>query len=181
VITVMGWKAEQALPRVRPRRWQGRTFRTHKGIYRAERPSSANHTARYHRGRDQYPDGPVWQAHYSSLDKAVPGFEMARHTTADLNQRRGYVFSELVIELEHVLDLTDPTVLGLTLRDLIGPSYEYTHAIAWTAMELHFEAVLVPSAALPKESNLVIFPSQMRKASLMQEVDRYEVFLDPTE
>jgi RES domain-containing protein len=102
---------------------------------------------------------------YTSLESATAAQEMAR----GLRQRGidpqqfpegAWWVYELEVELESVLDLTDPNVLeriGIQQDSLTGAEINATREIAAQAREQGFEALLVPSAAVPSSKNLVVF------------------------
>jgi hypothetical protein len=76
-----------------------------------------------------------------------------------------------------VLDLTDPTVVGLTPEKLTAPDPRMCHELAFTAHARGFEALVVPSAAL-LGSNLVLFPRNLPEPSPVRLVRSMELPLD---
>lgn len=88
--------------------------------------------------------------------------------------------------LSHVLDLTDPTVLhslrvtriSLTRTDWVTSQdvhqrEAFTQKMGRLARDAGFEAVLAPSAALPRTGkNLCIFPDRLLATSLLRAINR---------
>jgi len=100
----------------------------------------------------------VW---YGSSQEQGAWAELFRHFLDDgidpfeVRRRVGRV--HVILE---VLDLTDATVrahLGVDENDLIGDDYALTQAIAETASDAGFQAVLAPAAALPHRETLAVF------------------------
>jgi RES domain-containing protein len=102
---------------------------------------------------------------YTSLDAETAAQEVARGLTArgldpDQIPEGAWWVYELEVKLESVLDLTDPAVLeksGIPAGSLTGRDVNATRRIAADARERSYEALLVPSAAVPTSKNLVIF------------------------
>lgn len=64
------------------------------------------------------------------------------------------------VELDNVLDLTDPAVrqrLRVSLNDITGDSYQRTQPIGDWARGLGYNGILAPSARNKDGSNLIIF------------------------
>lgn len=70
---------------------------------------------------------------------------------------RNNVLTELEIDLDQILDLSDSAVLGLSLEELTGSDYRVCQALAAEAVSRGYQGLLAPSAVLPG-LNLVIFP-----------------------
>ncbi len=106
---------------------------------------------------------------YTSLEATTAAKEVAR----GLRQRGvdpekfpegSWWIYELEVNLEVVLDLTDPDVLrtsGIRQDSLTGTDINATRQMAAEARERGYEAVLVPSAAVPNSKNLVIFVDRL--------------------
>jgi filamentous hemagglutinin len=107
---------------------------------------------------------------YTSLEAATAAQEVAkglRLRGIDPEQflEGAYWIYELEVELEAVLDLTNPDVLqkgGIHQDSLTGTDVNATRGIAAQAREQGYEALLVPSAAAPDSKNLVIFLDKLR-------------------
>jgi len=101
---------------------------------------------------------------YTSLDPKTAGREVAR----GLKQRGidpsqfppgSWWMYELEVDLEAVLDLTDPDILQrieLESEAFTGINLDEPRRIAAEARDSGFEALLVPSVAAPDSKNLVI-------------------------
>jgi RES domain-containing protein len=119
-------------------------------------------------GRFNPPSG--FGALYTSLEATTAAKEVAR----GLRQRgidpeqfpegARWVY-ELEVRLEAVLDLTDPNVLqriGIRQDSLTGTETNAAREIAAEAREQGYEALLVPSAAVPSSNNLVVFLDRLQ-------------------
>jgi RES domain-containing protein len=107
---------------------------------------------------------------YSSLESTTAAQEVAR----GLRQRGidpeqfpegAWWLYELEVELEAVLDLTDPNVLeriGIRQDALTDTETNAAREIAAHAREQGYEALLVASAAVPNSKNLVIFLDKLQ-------------------
>lgn len=102
---------------------------------------------------------------YTSFDAKTVAQEVARGLTVrgidpeQIAEGAWWVY-ELEVRLKSVLDLTDPAVLersGIPAGSLTGIDVNATRRIAADAREQSYEALLVPSAAVPASKNLVIF------------------------
>jgi RES domain-containing protein len=90
---------------------------------------------------------------------------------------RPRVFAVLSLKLQLVLDLTATTtsaVLRKVLEEALEEDWKaaqdsgtesLSQATGRTAWECGFEAIIVPSAVAPPESNLALFPSRRRRGS----------------
>lgn len=102
---------------------------------------------------------------YTSLDAKTAAQDVARGLRArsiDPEQfPEGTWWNyELEVKLETVLDLTDQDVLqksGISENSLTGSDLNATRQIGAEARERGYEALIVPSAAVPSSKNLVIF------------------------
>jgi RES domain-containing protein len=95
---------------------------------------------------------------YASLSKETARREIARYFTVP--PIGGFVEAAVKLRLTRVADLTNAKVLGkagVTTADLSGPRYIVTQEIGQRAWEAGIEALLVPSAAQPEETNLAVF------------------------
>src|SRR5947209_16638109 len=113
-------------------------------------------SGRYHRGLDLFPPEQTFPVLYASLAPEIALWEMVRRSAArNLVYLKNNVLSELVVALSRVIDLTDPSVIGLTRVELTGADHRRCQALAAAAVARCDDGILVPSAALPG-SNLVI-------------------------
>ncbi|MDX1963659.1 MAG: RES family NAD+ phosphorylase [Pirellulales bacterium] len=91
------------------------------------------------------------------------------------------------VRLQRVLNLTDGKIrqhLGVSEERMLEADWQtvqakngegLTQAIGRLAWEAKIEALLVSSARFKKENNLVIFPDQLSKRSLLQIINRQEL------
>ena len=118
-------------------------------------------TGRYHRGLDLFPSDQAFPALYTSLAPEIAIWEMVRRSAArNLAYLRNNVLSELTVELTRVLDLSEPTTVGLAPAALLGDDPTPCQELAAAALDDGLEGLLVPSAALPG-FNLVILPRNL--------------------
>lgn len=102
-------------------------------------------------------------------------------------QRLPLVLVGIEATLQRVLDLTDGKLrklLGVSKERMLDADWQtaqskggegLTQAIGRLAWEAKFESLLVPSARLKMEKNLVIFPDQLKKPSHLTIVNRHEL------
>jgi hypothetical protein len=103
---------------------------------------------------------------------------MVRRSSArNLSYLRNNVLSGIELELSRVLDLSTPTAYELTDSDLTDPDNQLCQEIAAAALARQYDALLVPSAALPG-TNLVVLPSNLASPTLLQVVRSIELPLD---
>lgn len=107
---------------------------------------------------------------YTSLDSTTAAKEVVRGLRRrgidpeEFSEGAWWVY-ELEVELEAVLDLTDANVLeriGIQQDSLTGTEINSTREIAAQARQQGYEALLVPSAAVPKSHNLVVFLDRLQ-------------------
>lgn len=124
-------------------------------------PSPATYGARYHREGTQ-------GAWYASSHERAAWAELFRHQQStelspfEIRRRVGRVRVEGLA----VLDLTAPDVrdrIGVTDDELTSDDLSLCQAIGDRAREARFEGILAPSAALPDELTLAVFPRGMRR------------------
>lgn len=105
-------------------------------------------------------------------------WEMVRRSAAqNLAYLQNNVLTELHVDLDRVLDISDPTVIGLALADLTGLDLDVCQELAKVARSRGVEALVVPSAALPG-SNLVILPENLTQPLSIRVVRSTELPLD---
>jgi hypothetical protein len=75
------------------------------------------------------------------------------------------------VSLSSVIDLRDPSVLGLTLADVID-DYDYTTTQAVAAAELRHgaEGLLVPAASMVS-ANLIVLVDNLLPTSVIEPLD----------
>jgi RES domain-containing protein len=153
--------------------WAGETWRNHGRRYGATDPGGSRLVSgRYHRAPDRFPNDPCWPALYLSLSNGGAIAELTRRleptTLTGLNNRR---LTRIRVSLSVVLDLRDPSVLGLTLAALIDDyDYSITQALAAAALQRGVEGLLVPAASLVS-ANLVVLIDNLLPASAIEPLD----------
>ena len=87
------------------------------------------------------------------------------------------------VQLSAVLDIRDPTQLGLTVEDVTvdptGPdddAYHLTQEIGLAALERRAEGILVPSATR-LNANLVILTDNLKPTSIIEAREDYDLKL----
>lgn len=153
--------------------WTGETWRNHGRRYGAIDPGGSRLVSgRYHRAPDRFPNDFCWSALYLSLSDGGAIAELTRRveptTLAGLNNRR---LTRVRVSLSAVVDLRDPSVLGLTLAD-VTDDYDYTitQAVAAAALRHGVEGLLVPAASLVS-ANLVVLVDNLLPTSLIEPLD----------
>src|SRR5439155_1357653 len=94
---------------------------------------------------------------YPSLELTTAQAEVGRYFT--VRPDCGFVTASLTVDLSQVVDLTDKR---LPSSRLIGQDYTIRQEFGSRAWEGGVEALLVPSAAVPKAKNLVLFLDHQR-------------------
>lgn len=102
---------------------------------------------------------------YTSLDETTAAAEVARRLNLGGIDPAAYPPGEwwdyeVEVELDKVLDLTDPAVaasLQAAPRSLTGADVAFTRRLADEAHAAGFQAIIVPSAAIGGSKNLVVF------------------------
>ncbi len=102
-------------------------------------------------------------------------------------QRQPLVLVGIRIRLQRILDLTDGKMrqhLGVSEERMLDADWQtaqakngegLTQAIGRLAWEANVEGLLVSSARLKKEKNLVVFPNRLYKPSYLTIVNRHEL------
>jgi RES domain-containing protein len=134
-----------------------------------------NTSGRYHRGLDFFPTGETWLALYTSLGPEIAIWEMVRRSAArNLAHLWNNALTEIEVDLAHVLDLSDPALVGLTLDDLTGTDLRPCQDQAAAAIGRGSQGLLVPSAAIPG-LNLVIFTQTLSEPPPLRVVQSAEL------
>src|SRR2546422_7164781 len=100
---------------------------------------------------------------YTSLELTTARAEVRRYFTVPPDC--GFVTAALSLQLSQVVDLTDEKLLRkvrLPSSNLINDDHAVCQEFGWRAWEGGVEALLVPSAAVAKAKNLVIFLDHQR-------------------
>lgn len=176
---VDGWSASQAIATSPSHRFRGTVWRVH---WRAVAPTdwhlSLRSSGRYHRGLDLFPADQAFPALYTSLAPEIAIWEMVRRSaTRNVLYLRNNVLTERELDLDRVLDLSDPAGVGLTREDLTGSDHGTCQDLAATAVDRGFQGLLVPSAALPGV-NLVLFPRHLPEPPPIRATRSTELPLD---
>lgn len=120
----------------------------------------------------------IFRTVYLSLD-----LDTAEHEYFAQNRRNGlpdseglpFVKSGAVVRLSRTLDLTSADVrkrLGVMKREIVSGSHDpgpesLTQAVGRIAHSECYQGLIVPSAAAPRRSNIVIFPDKLEPDQLM--------------
>jgi hypothetical protein len=165
-----GWDARRAVVRADVAPIKQAVWRGHRRRYDALDPSgSLLRSGRFHRARDQFPEGPTWPALYTACDLAVALGEIQRSIVRqdDLTDFR---FTEIWVQFDRVLDCRNLAELETRDEELFD-DFDYTsgQALARAALDRGVEALLVPSATRLGD-NLIIFPHLRRPGSVLVEV-----------
>ena len=173
------WNAGQAVTAAASREFQGTVWRTHwRAIEPVDWSLSLRTSGRYHRGLDLFAPDQVFAALYTSLAPEIVIWEMVRRSAAqNLAYLQNNLLSELAVALRRVLDLSDPASVGLTLAALTARDPQSCQALAAAALAHGYEALLVPSAALPG-LNLVILPANISDPPPIRVVRQTELPID---
>jgi RES domain-containing protein len=186
-----GWDPTAAVAACSVIAWNGHVWRGHTRIRRGREvrgddvSGAVRVSGRWHRGEDLlhlFPSDKLWPALYTSLELDTYVWEMLRHLSWDdpamarlmlKNRRR----SKLLVELTHVADLRDPSVIGLTEDDVSHPDdYTHTQEIGAALLVRGVEGLLVPSVTRTGD-NLVIFPHHLRPGSRIAVVETLDPFV----
>ncbi len=121
---------------------------------------------------------------YSALAETVGTY---RHYGIPFEQRLPLVLVAFDVAIELVIDLTDERIrrlLGVSEQRMIDSHWQVaqrkgreglTQAIGRVAWEASIEGLIVPSARLTREKNLVIFPERLQKTSRLRIINRREL------
>jgi RES domain-containing protein len=169
-----GWDAPSAIEACPITSLKQAVWRGHRSKYDAlDASGSRLVSARYHIAPPDASSGRSWPALYTALDLAVALAEVQRNI--QISALKDYRFTEIWVRLEAVFDFRDLYSLGLTADQLLDDhDYTLAQSIALAALDAGAEAILVPSASRLGD-NLILFPDQIRSASVIQEVR----FIDP--
>jgi len=111
---------------------------------------------------------------------AETGYGVSLGGRFSAKDREARLLLAVEFRLQQVLDLRDPAVLatlGLDVRDLVAPGWRealrrgqrpLTHALALAALDLGFEAILAPSAAVPGAYNLAVYVGHLLPGSVLR-------------
>jgi RES domain-containing protein len=177
------WDAATAIANLPLTDWGGNVWRIHGIDIQASRHAGARvfydptsdggsrrRSGRYHRARDAFPAGRIWPALYTALTDGGAIAEAVRHagTLAGLDMLR---MTRLRVELSAVLDLTDPSVYGLTLEDVTDDhDYRMTQELGLAALLRGAEGILVPPASRVG-TNVVILTENLRPTARIVVLD----------
>lgn len=130
------WDLDRVVAMAPARPFEGTVWRVHwREVASADSTLSRRTSCRYHRGLDLFPEDQAFPALYTSLAPEIALWEMVRRSASrNLAYLQNNVLSQLHVKLDRVLDLSDPTVLGLTLADLTGFDQRLCQRLAATAM-----------------------------------------------
>lgn len=152
-------------------------WRAHRARYPADSDAGARlYSGRYHRGPDCFPGEVTWPVLYLAEEEVTAAFEVVRHIGQEDWPPRNFRFSELEIDLQFVLDCSDPIVIGITMDDLCDDSpdddcrsntWELPRRVAEAAIAYGAEATIVPSASR-RGNNIIVFTDHMRPESTIR-------------
>lgn len=123
-------------------------------------------------------------AHHAALAETVGTYGQYK---IPLEQRLPLVLVGIKFQLQRVLDLTDGKIrqhLGVSEERMLEADWQtaqanngegLTQGLGRLTWEGKIEALLVSSARFKKEKNLVIFPDQLSKPSLLKIVNPHEL------
>jgi hypothetical protein len=161
--------------------WSGDVWRVHTRRYPAADPGgSLRSQGRWHRGGPTFPPAQIFATLYTAASDTVATWELIRHsragTAADMWLRFTSVdVSRLHVRLSALLDLRDPSPVGLTVDALTGSDYLLSQAIGAEAFVRKLEGLLVPSATgvgeQGRDFNIVIFTDNLRLDSEITFID----------
>lgn len=118
------WDLIRVLANIESAQFSGDVWRGHRQIYSADSDRGSRlSSGRYHQGPDCFPQGPLWPALYLALRPETAVLEVVRQYSRRWPPKN-YRFSELHLDLEAVLDVRDPSMLGLTIEDLCDDSVD---------------------------------------------------------
>jgi hypothetical protein len=100
-----------------------------------------------------------------------------RSAASNLAYLTNNVLTEIEVILDRVLDLTKPSIVGVTEANLTGANVQPCQQIAAAARSLNLEGLLVPSAALPG-LNFVLLPDNLADRKRLRIVRSTELPLD---
>ena len=155
-----------------PEPFHGAVWRTHwREVDATDWSLSLRSSGRYHRGRDLESVANAWAALYTSLAPEIALWEMVRRSAArDLNFLRNNVLSELSVDLSDVLDLRDPTQLGLNPDNIVGSDLTVCQLIGQSTIQREAQGIVVPSAT-GLGANLICFPQNFSDSSSLRLVN----------
>ena len=148
--------------------WHGPTWRYHRERWPAlDDGGSARVSGRYHCAPDQFPPARTWRALYLSLAPEVALGEAVRN---GLIKAGDYRLTEVWVELQAVLDLRDPAVIGLRSAELCDDlDRRLPRIVAMLARRRGAEGLLVPSAT-NLGHNLIVFTNQLWPGAVLRVV-----------
>jgi hypothetical protein len=116
--------------------WRGEPWRGHnRNVAATSFEGSRRFSGRDHRAPDCFPSGPTWTALYLALTEATTLLEIARQYDARDWPPKNRRFTKLRVELQMVIDCSDPTCLPLSFDDLCrGPDdldRDPCHTVVW--------------------------------------------------
>ncbi len=160
------------------RSFRGTVWRVH---WRRWRPPigglSLRTSGRYHRGLDLFPADQAFPALYTSLAPEIAIWEMVRARARNLAYLWNNVLAELEVDLGRVLDLSDPTVVGLGREELTGPDLSACQELAAAAVGAWCPGRAGALGALAG-SNLVHFPRNLPEPPPIRATRSTELPLD---
>lgn len=116
---------------------------------------------------------------YLSLHPLGPAAEMLRHHVGPGGDPDEVLLNlwtaVLDIEAAVTVDFRDCEAYGLTVDELVGDDYAPTQALAAVVRDGGADAMVVPSAALPGTSNLILFGVRVLHPYLWQPISAEEV------
>lgn len=160
---------ERTIAAIAPEPFHGRVWRVHwREVAGDDWSPSLRTTGRYHHGLDLFPASQAFAALYTSLKPEIAIWEMVRRSVArNLAFLKNNILTEIEVNLDRVLDLSNPSAIGLTRQELTGSDPRACQQIAAAARSLNHEGLLVPSAALPG-LNLVLFPDNLANPAYLR-------------
>jgi len=146
--------------------WGGTVYRSHGPTWPGDDPGGSLLTSgRWNVGADSTSGRPAFPVLYTATSAYVATWERLRHlqqdSVASIQRGLRMAISRLEVALPSVLDLRDPTSLGVPPETFVGNDYEVTQLVASAAYEEGLAGLLVPTAtgvgAAEDDHNVVVF------------------------
>ena len=176
-----GWDPARAIAAATPVAVRGEAYRAHLNSREALNAQSYLYTeGRFNRGGPHLDPDEGWPALYLSSAPHIALGEYTRHLP-DLSRLRDLRISRIHVELTSAANCLDLGALGLTEKQLLESSDDYTvgQALAAASIDTGYEAIVVPTATRFQGYNLVVFTGHLHPGSSLRVLDYEEPQLYP--